>query len=481
MKLAAEFGRKDWPWQAVLRSATTVRPPPARLGAGWPLLVVAVVSASFVGLDLLRPLAIEEPTLRASIETALTLGALIAAGLFGSVFVQTRGLRDLLLFVAMLEVALLDFSTYLVPVAMDLRSSRVLIAAPLVGKLLAGATLAAAALTPRERRVARPDRTLRVAAGGSILTVGFAMATGLLLPEAFAKPGLLVQRLALAVRHPIWISLALGAAALLGLAALALGRETADDDSKDAPLLSCGLMLLATAQLYYLAHPALGVAWVVPREGARLLGVALILAAAIAREAEALRALANHAVAQERRRVADDLHDGLAQDLAFIAAHGERIAHDAGPDHPLAIAARRALAMSRGAIADLSASTAATTMDALRQLADELGRRFEMGIVVEGKDPWLTASAREDVVRIAREAIVNAAHAGADQVIVSLTHEGGRLVLRVLDDGCGIGSTATASPGFGLRSMHERAQALGGRLTTQRVCDGGTELRVLFK
>ena len=61
---------------------------------------------------------------------------------------------------------------------------------------------------------------------------------------------------------------------------------------------------------------------------------------------------------QERRRIARDLHDGLAQDLAFIAAHGDQIAREAGEEHPLAIAARRALALSRGAIADLSASDA---------------------------------------------------------------------------------------------------------------------------
>jgi signal transduction histidine kinase len=438
-----------------------------------------VLSASFLGIELLCPLAIEQPTLRAAIETVLTLSALIAAGLFGSVFVQTRGLRDLLLFVALVEVALLDFWTYLVPVAIDLRTSRVLIAAPLVGKLVAGATMAAAALTPQDRRVLRRGSTLRLAAGWSILAVGLAMATGLLL-DTLAKSGPQFQRLALAARHPIWISLALGAAALLVWAAVAVARDPGDRDSSVAAPLSCGLILLATAQLYYLAKPAPGVGSVVPQEGIRLLGIALILTAAILREAETWRALADDAVTQERRRVARDLHDGLAQDLAFIAVHGERMAQDEGRDHPLALAARRALAVSRGAIADLSASTAATTRDALRQLANELEARFEMRIVVEGTDPRLSLSEREDVVRITREAIANAAHAGAHHAIVSLTHRDGGLVLTVLDDGCGIDSTATARPGFGLRSMCERADALGGRLTAQEVRGGGTELKVVF-
>ena len=60
------------------------------------------------------------------------------------------------------------------------------------------------------------------------------------------------------------------------------------------------------------------------------------------------RAQAEEATAAERRRLVCDLHDGMAQDLAFIATYAERLVPDLGPENPLTVAARRALAASRG-------------------------------------------------------------------------------------------------------------------------------------
>jgi signal transduction histidine kinase len=199
------------------------------------------------------------------------------------------------------------------------------------------------------------------------------------------------------------------------------------------------------------------------------------------REAELCRSVAVAAAAGERRRIARDLHDGLAQDLAFIAAHGDRLARELGTEHPLAIAARRALAVSRGAIAELSAPDAPTAGDALREVADELGGRFDMQVDVHAKPLALTPSAREDVVRIAREAIVNAArHGRAEKVVVSLTPENDGLVLKVRDDGVGIGAAAASEHGgFGFMSMRERATALGGSLSARTATSGGTELELV--
>jgi signal transduction histidine kinase len=187
------------------------------------------------------------------------------------------------------------------------------------------------------------------------------------------------------------------------------------------------------------------------------------------------------AAAGERQRIVRDLHDGLAQDLAFIAAHGDRLAVELGREHPLAVAARRALAVSRGAIAELSAPQAPTAGEALREIGDELGLRFEMRVEVQAEPVVVTPSEREDIVRIAREAIVNAARHGlAQNVVVSLALEGNTRVLTVRDDGIGIGQTAaTDGGGFGFLSMHERATALGGRLTARAAASGGTELEVV--
>ena len=82
------------------------------------------------------------------------------------------------------------------------------------------------------------------------------------------------------------------------------------------------------------------------------------------------------ALNEERTRLARDLHDGLAQDLAFIALYAQGLEPDLGSEHPLVIAARRALDASRGLIADLAARSAPTTGAALALVANELGRRF---------------------------------------------------------------------------------------------------------
>ena len=90
--------------------------------------------------------------------------------------------------------------------------------------------------------------------------------------------------------------------------------------------------------------------------------------------------------------------------------------------------------------------------------------------------------ALDHLARIAREAIANAArHGGAENVTVSLSRIGAKIVLRVCDDGCGIERAARAAgDGFGLRSMRERAATLGGYLNHRQRESGGTELEVVL-
>jgi signal transduction histidine kinase len=283
-----------------------------------------------------------------------------------------------------------------------------------------------------------------------------------------------------AIHHPLGVLFAVGTAALLTMAAVkmaAIERDAAKDVSL---LLAAAMIAFAAVGLNYLVLPTPEIGWVTAREALRLVGYGLILAAAVRQEAAIRRAIAQAAAAQERRRIARDLHDGLAQDLAFIAAHGDRIAREAGQNHPLAVAARRALAVSRGAIADLSASQAPSARAALRQVADELEVRFGVRVSIDADDSRLSLGAREDVVRIAREAIVNAAHSQARNIVVSLGRTDERCVLRVLDDGVGIRGELTPRTGFGLRAMRERAETLGGALIARPAKDGGTEIEVAF-
>jgi signal transduction histidine kinase len=188
------------------------------------------------------------------------------------------------------------------------------------------------------------------------------------------------------------------------------------------------------------------------------------------------------ALNEERQRLARDLHDGLAQDLAFIAASAQGLEPDLGPQHPLVLAARRALDASRGLMADLSARSAPTTGAALALVADELGGRFgvrvEVSVTARTGRPDLGPPEREEIVMIAREAIVNAIkHGHAQRIDVTLDLEGERPLLLVRDDGGGI-TSGMPQAGFGLPTMRARAESLGGRLVMRRGAAGGTELEI---
>jgi len=103
--------------------------------------------------------------------------------------------------------------------------------------------------------------------------------------------------------------------------------------------------------------------------------------------------------------------------------------------------------------------------DALTEAAGELAERFGLDLDLDLAPGIGVPPARADaLVRIACEALTNVArHSGSRRVSLILRRERGRIRLRVRDAGRGF--DADASPaGFGLRSMHDRARAVGGEL-----------------
>lgn len=213
---------------------------------------------------------------------------------------------------------------------------------------------------------------------------------------------------------------------------------------------------------------------------------AVTLAVGALRRAEwSRRDVAARAVALERQRLARDLHDGLCQDLSFIAAYAEHFAGGSTDDHPMAVAARRALAASRGVLADLSVRDATDVRQALYAVADELADRFGIPVEVDTVSSDLAAANVqdaadvEDLVRIAREAIVNAArHGHARNVVVKLMDAEGGFMLRVSDDGCGMPAAPDHQEGFGIKTMRARAAELGAGIELRRLPSGGVELEV---
>jgi signal transduction histidine kinase len=272
------------------------------------------------------------------------------------------------------------------------------------------------------------------------------------------------------------------AAALLVAAAYGFVRSALRDrKAAIAGMLGGSSVLLAAAWIYDLVSPGLTATSISGREILRVGALALILRVALKCREQVRRARTGEVAAGERRRVIRDLHDGMAQDLAFIVMHGQRLAPELGPDHPLLLAAGRALSASRGLIADLSATDAPTTGEALRAVAAELSERHNVDIEVAIDGDELTAEDREEVVRIAREAIVNAiTHGRAKNIFVFLTARGAHLRLTVRDDGTGLRELRGegARGGYGLRAMQQRAEAIGGRLAVRAAPTGGTAVEV---
>lgn len=447
-----------------------------KVGAGLAVVVGAIAAVQFTWAA--RMGSIDAPGLRPALETTMGLFALAAAWLLRAEFAASRRLRDLLLLAASLALGLTNFCLAALPAALNLAGGAYFSAAQLWGQLVVGAMFAAAAFTPPHRVVLGSTRPSAIVASLAIAALALAGLGGLLPgAQAHASTGHVPA-------HPLLLILVFAATGTLAGAAASFARRRSNEASRPAALLAIAMFLLADASLARLHMPSLYPGRISAYEELSLVGFTLILAAAVLLDRSARRHLAKSAALAERRRVARDLHDGLAQDLALIAAHGPSIAQEMGDEHPVVVAVGRALAISRNTISELTDPTGATAHESLEAVAQELRDRFDVRIAVHAAlDRDLASDTREHVTRIAREAIANAArHGGARNVIVSLRHAEKGVTLRVVDDGCGIAADDgdRFPEGFGLRCMRDRAAALGGYMRVRPARRGGTELEVVL-
>jgi signal transduction histidine kinase len=350
-------------------------------------------------------------------------------------------------------------------------------------ELLVAIALGAAAFAAR--RAVKSRRPAMVALGAGVVLVALAWSAGVL----DTTPSSIAGRQAtgmVAAGQPLSLAVSGVSVAALLAAACEFGRW-AWRGQRHVALLSGASILLAVGLLQYTVIRVDAADWVTPADVLRIGALLLLFLFAALEYADGRRELARDALRAERQRIARDLHDGLAQDLAFIATQSQRFGVDGGQEHPVTVAARRALAISRSTIVDLSASTAPSTERALRTVADELEDRFavQIGLVLEGGRAAandLQRTVREEVVRIAREALVNAIrHGGATRLTVVLDLRGGSALLRVIDNGSGIQwEPDRHAHGFGLASMRSRAASIGGRIVAARRTGGGTEVQVVI-
>jgi len=445
--------------------------------------LLSLVGLALVTLGLIHPTTFDSPTLRSAVGATSTLLAAIAASCSAIEFLHTRRVRTLLLWAALLILAETGFIGDLLPAILHLSSASNLTSVLPMGQLLAAGALAAAALTPSDRLAIGRWRPLVDVAFFSLLAAGLAATFGLALRRQLFSANLHHRTvLSAAPEHPLRTLAVLLTTALLVCACLRFARTSRREASPVLSLLAGAALVLTGASLYDLALPWDSPTALTPQDILRLVAFSLVCAAAARAEGELRRTSMRAAALAERARVAQDLHDGLAQDLALIAAHGATLSGELGHQHPMVLAARRALSLSRGTIVELSDTSASSSEEALQALAAELHARFQISIAVDVQPEAETDSmARDSLTRIAREAIANAArHGRARNVLVSLRRTPGGIALRIRDDGCGLACTSEARPGegFGLAHMRERTALLGGSFVVRSPRSGGTELEI---
>jgi signal transduction histidine kinase len=200
-------------------------------------------------------------------------------------------------------------------------------------------------------------------------------------------------------------------------------------------------------------------------------------------------------LASERNRIAGELHDGISQSL-FSISLGLELAKKQVFKDPLGVSGRMAelqeqlntaMVELRRVIYDLRPMKLqemglAGSIDLwIREVTS--GRDITGKLEVLGHERALTASAEACLYRVAKEAVSNVIrHASASLLNVSLRFSDISVCLTVSDDGQGFSPEALTGDaqqgtGLGLRSMQQRVETEGGRLTVKSAPQAGTVIR----
>lgn len=197
------------------------------------------------------------------------------------------------------------------------------------------------------------------------------------------------------------------------------------------------------------------------------------------------------AATKERKRIAQEFHDTLEQDLAGIAMRLDVAAERARDD-----ASRAVLESQRALLERLRSDTHDFLWDlrdptrhdgSLREsLADQVAYAGSLGPVAlrfqgNGVTAQVSPFVQHHLLRIVREAVANAVrHAAATTIDVALSFQGGAATVEVRDDGQGFDVTTRGSmPGhFGVRGMRERARRINATFTIESSAGTGTVVRV---
>jgi signal transduction histidine kinase len=423
--------------------------------------------------------AARSPQLQVAVETSATVIAALAALLVYGRYAHSRQRSDLLLTASLVILTAANLGLSAVPAVIPGPERAGLAWTGVLTRDLAAALMAAAAFTHASRP--RPGAAGRLLGIAVVASYGVAMAlvVGKALPEPVTPGSVPIEPF---VEHPALAIAEVVMAALFGAAAIGFARRATRDRDGLMAWFAVGSVFAAFSRLNYMMFPMELSAYFAVGDLLRLAWYICLLLGGAAEIRRVQRALAAAAVSHERERIARNLHDTTAQDLAFIVQVGRRLASreetPAGFEQLLS-AAQHALDTTRNAVSTLWSSGDAPLTDALSRSAHEIADREGVQAEVEGPADLRVAPAVRDALSLlVREAVTNAirhGEAGTVRVIVDAAEQ---LSVRVEDDGRGFdpAQLRLEAGRFGIYGMDRRVAELGGELTVSSTPGAGTQV-----
>ena len=407
------------------------------------------------------------PQLRLVLDTAVTLAGAIVALLAGIRFSVEGRRLDFLLCGGFFAAAMSTFAFSVAPAFEGGTVGKTEAWAGIASRLIATALIAVAPFA-RGRIVSRP-RALRWSISALVVLELVIWLFVRALPPSLPEPS----------EQPLFLIVSLALQAFLSLVALVgFGfrvRSYGDDLYR---WLALAATLSLFAELHYVFTPAVSSSFVSQGDFLRLTSYGVLMAGVW----RAIRfAEFGRAVAEERARVAREIHDGLAQYLFTVSTHASLLQGETA--ERIKEAAAAAQQEAKFAILALSSASGNAPFDAaLRRYVDFLTADGALEVELD-VDPGLMLAPDEqiEVFRIVQEGLANVRkHAGATRAEVLIAQRGAERVVTVRDDGAGFdGETDPA--GQGLKNLRARAAAIGGAFTLRSSPGRGTALEVVLR
>jgi signal transduction histidine kinase len=447
----------------------------------WGEILLAALLGALLALFLSYPALrtrYDLPQLRLVLQTTMALAGLLLA-LLAAVRFSVEGRRlDLLLASGFFVISLSSAAFAIGP---QLGRGHVRPAeawAALLGAILGQALIAAAPLVKGRTKYRDWAIANAVAAAGLALFVAWSLlqAAGKTLPP-LNSPSTGPQ--------PFYLTAALALLAFLYLVSVVGWSERfrrRDDDL--ASWLALGFTLMLFASLHFVFQPLLASSYVSYGDFLRVLAYGLMLVGAW----RAIRfAEFGRTVAEERARVAREIHDGLAQYLFAVSAHASMLESGAPIEETLPRLKEAALLAqqeARFAILALSAAGGTSPFDsAIRRYIEFLTADGALEVELD-VDPSIRLAPDEqiEIFRIVQEGLGNVRkHANATRADVVIGQRAfGERFVTIHDDGAGFDGAETPA-GQGLKNMRLRAESIEGGFSLRSIPGRGTALEVVLR